>query len=136
MLFAGGCKNEPANEAPKPASTAATQRTLSPATPAIPEPASGSAEARKIFKSRCIVCHGESGTGNGPGAAALNPKPRNYTDSAWQKSATDDEIRNAILLGGAAVGKSSGMPPNPDLRDKPEVLDGLVKIVRSFANSD
>ncbi len=70
--------------------------------------------------------------GNGPGAAQLNPKPRNYTDKAWQKSVTDDQIKNTILLGGAAVGKSPIMPANPDLDGKPEVVDGLVNIVRSF----
>jgi hypothetical protein len=81
------------------------------------------------------VCHGESGTGNGPGAAALNPKPQNYTDPVWQKATKDEEIRKAILLGGAAVGKNPAMAPNPDLKGKPEVVDGLVAIVRSFAHA-
>ena len=48
-------------------------------------------------------------------AAALNPKPRNYHDQAWQKSVTDDQIKKAITLGGAAVGKSPIMPASPDL---------------------
>lgn len=88
-------------------------------------------EMTQMFKMRCSPCHGEGGHGDGPGAAALNPKPRNYTDVAWQKSVTDDQIRKTILYGGAAVGKSPMMPPNPDLDGKPE-LDGLVAIVRGF----
>lgn len=95
---------------------------------------SGQAEAKRIFKARCSVCHGESGTGNGPGAAALNPKPRNYTSAEWQKSVTDEEIAKIIVQGGAAVGKSAGMPNNPDLASKPEVVDALVKLVRSFGD--
>ena len=89
-------------------------------------------EARTTFKQVCATCHGENGTGDGPGAAALNPKPRNYTDHAWQAAVTDDQIRQTILMGGAAVGKSPAMPAQPQLRDKPEVVDALVRIVRSF----
>jgi mono/diheme cytochrome c family protein len=92
-----------------------------------------SAAAKEIFDSRCSACHGTSGKGDGPGAAALNPKPRDYTDKAWQSSVTDEQIKKTILLGGAAVGKSPIMPASPDLDSKPEVVDGLVKIVRSFS---
>lgn len=87
--------------------------------------------ARELFKTRCVPCHGETGAGNGPGAAALNPKPRNYTDATWQASVTDEQLKKTILYGGAAVGKSPNMPGNPDLDGKPE-LDGLVAVVRSF----
>jgi hypothetical protein len=81
------------------------------------------------------MCHGETGKGDGAAAAALNPKPRNYTDAEWQKSVTDDQIKKTITGGGASVGKSPIMPAQPDLASKPEVLDGLVKIIRGFAAS-
>lgn len=90
--------------------------------------------AREVFNSRCSACHGTSGKGDGPGAATLNPKPRNYTDGRWQASVTDEQIKKTIVYGGAAVGKSPMMPASPDLDAKPEVVDGLVKIVRSFAD--
>jgi mono/diheme cytochrome c family protein len=88
-------------------------------------------EVETMFTNRCTPCHGTTGHGDGSGAAALNPKPRNYTDVAWQKSVTDEQIKKTILYGGAAVGKSPSMPANPDLDGKPE-LDGLVAKVRSF----
>jgi cytochrome c553 len=91
------------------------------------------AQAVTIFKARCSTCHGMDGKGNGAAAITLNPKPRNYTDPAWQKSVTDDHIREIIVKGGAAVGKSPNMLANPDLADKPDVVDALVKKVRSFA---
>ncbi len=97
-------------------------------TAAAPSPA---VAAQDLYKTRCVPCHGESGKGDGPGAAALNPKPRNYTDVAWQKSVKDDDINKTILYGGAAVGKSPLMPGNPDLDGKPE-LAALVTIVRAF----
>jgi mono/diheme cytochrome c family protein len=117
LLLLGGCsKSESAGSG-----AAATQAAVTP-------------EAQTMFKSRCAPCHGEGGHGDGPGAVALNPKPRNYTDSAWQRSVTDDQIRKTILYGGAAVGKSAAMPANPDLDGKPE-LDGLVGVVRRFNGS-
>jgi len=88
--------------------------------------------ARQIFGERCTPCHGKEGRGDGPSSAALNPKPRNYTDASWQRGATDAGITKAILEGGQAVGKSPVMPANPDLLQQPEVVAELVKIVRGF----
>lgn len=89
-------------------------------------------EAAETYKTRCATCHGEDGKGSGSAGAALNPKPRDYTDQAWQGSVTDDQIKSVILKGGAAVGKSPLMPGAPDLEQKPEVLNGLVAKVRSY----
>lgn len=90
------------------------------------------AEAKKLFGERCATCHGAEGKGDGAASAALNPKPRNYTDQEWQKTVTDQDLRDIIVKGGAGVGKSPLMPPNPDLADKPEVVNGLVALIRSF----
>lgn len=90
------------------------------------------AEAEETFSQRCATCHGTDGTGNGPAAANLNPKPRNYSDAQWQSTVTDDDLRKVIVKGGPAVGKSALMPPNPDLDGKPAVVDGLVAKIRSF----
>jgi cytochrome c553 len=111
------------------------------------EPAGGSAstgkgnaaltensEAKTVFETRCVLCHGKEGKGDGTGAVSLNPKPRNYSDKEWQKTVTDEEIKKTIVEGGVGVGKSPFMTPNPDLKDKPEVLEGLVKIIRGFAS--
>ncbi len=89
-------------------------------------------KATALYQERCSACHGASGKGDGPGASALNPKPRNYGDKAWQASVTDEQIKKTITMGGAAVGKSPIMPASPDLDGKPEVLEGLVKVVRKF----
>jgi mono/diheme cytochrome c family protein len=102
------------------------------ATPAAGGAAVDTAAARDIFKSRCSACHGNEGFGDGPGAAALNPKPRNYHDKTWQAKVTDDDIKKTVVYGGAAVGKSPMMPASPDLDAKPEVVAGLVGIVRAF----
>ncbi len=90
------------------------------------------AEAKSIMAQRCTLCHGLEGRGNGPAAGNLNPKPANYTDPAWQASVDDDTLRKAIIGGGPSVGKSMMMPANPDLKDKPQVVDELVKLIRGF----
>ncbi len=65
-------------------------------------------------------------------SASLNPRPRDYTDTKWQASVTDDQLKETILKGGQGVGKSPMMPGQPQLADHPEVLDGLVQIIRGF----
>jgi len=92
------------------------------------------AEAKDIYKVRCAMCHGPNGNGDGPTSATLNPKPRDFGSKEWQKSETDSQLRAVILGGGASVGKSPLMPPNPDLNNKPQVADELVKIVRGFGS--
>ncbi len=106
------------------------------ATAPAPEYASPAEEARAVFTQRCAPCHGPQGRGDGPSAAALNPKPRNYHDSAWQQTVTDEFIVKTILEGGMAVGKSDVMPANPDLEQKPQVLSELVKMLRAFGRED
>lgn len=118
------------NEKPPPPSNGVL--TAQESGPAAKRPSTGDSEAQRIFMTTCATCHGTDGTGNGPAAASLEPKPRNYTDPAWQESVTDDDIKNIIVQGGQAVGKSAMMPPNPQLKDQPETLDGLVKIIRGF----
>ncbi len=90
------------------------------------------AEAITIFNTRCAACHGMNGMGDGIAAAALNPKPRAYSDKAWQASVDDSHIAKVIVEGGAAVGKSAMMPANPDLKDKPEVVKALVAKIRTY----
>ena len=89
-------------------------------------------EAQQIFSTRCAACHGPTGHGDGPGAASLDPKPRNYHDQAWQDSVSDDEIEKAIVYGGSAVGRSPMMVGNPDLASKPATVAALREIVRNF----
>src|SRR6185295_9190126 len=36
------------------------------------------------FAQLCSGCHGPNGQGDGPAGVALTPKPRNFTDAAWQ----------------------------------------------------
>jgi mono/diheme cytochrome c family protein len=92
-------------------------------------------QAQQIFATRCTACHGPEGRGDGPGAAAMDPKPRNYHDAEWQRTVTDKEIEAAIVYGGSAVGRSPLMVANPDLGSKPAVVSALREIVRNFGKT-
>jgi hypothetical protein len=90
-------------------------------------------QAQKMYASVCANCHGLDGTANTQIAQQLNPRPRAYTDAAWQASITDDQIKQIILQGGGPLGKSPMMTGHPELAQQPGVLAGLVKIIRGFA---
>jgi mono/diheme cytochrome c family protein len=88
--------------------------------------------AKEIWDTRCTSCHGANGGGDGPGAGALNPKPRSFKDKKWQAATDDAAIKKVIVEGGKAVGLSESMPGNPDLKDKGPVVDQLVAMIRGM----
>ena len=90
----------------------------------------GQSDGQRIFQTRCFVCHGRDGKGDGPSATGLAEKPQDLTDPNWQKSNTDDLIGIVIKEGGVAIGKTGAMPPNPDLNK--EQIQSLVAFVRSL----
>src|SRR5437016_3769142 len=114
------------------APAAAVSASAGPAATAVKITPEARQEAQQVFATRCSVCHGTEGRGNGPGGGGLVPSPRNYHDPEWQKSRTDDQIEQAIVYGGAAVGRSPAMVANPDLGGKPVVVAALRDIVRGF----
>lgn len=138
FVLVGCSKDKPAEKA---GAEAAAAKKAEPAAEAKAAPAAAGehailaevgGEAATIFKQRCSTCHGLTGKGDGAAAAALNPKPRSFEDAAWQATINDDHIKKVIVEGGASVGKSPLMAPNPDLKGKDDVLAGLVKIVRGM----
>lgn len=92
------------------------------------------AEGRALYEQRCVSCHGLGGKGDGPAAAYLNPKPRDHTSISWHEVATDARIAQVIGEGGASLGKSPLMPPQPDLKNTAR-LQSLVQYVRSLRGS-
>jgi mono/diheme cytochrome c family protein len=53
--------------------------------PSTPAPAAGvNAQGAAVFKLHCATCHGESGKGDGIGAAALPVKPRDLTGEPYK----------------------------------------------------
>jgi len=57
--------------------------------PATPE---ALAAAEQLFSDNCVLCHGEKGVGDGPGAKTIKVKPANFTDPKLQASETDGAL--------------------------------------------
>lgn len=84
------------------------------------------------YKLYCATCHGETGKGDGIGAAALNPKPRDFTDKAVMATIPDSEVFKAIKEGGAAVGKSPMMIAWGMLLKEDQQIHDVAAYVRSL----
>lgn len=56
-------------------------------------------KGKAAFMVNCAACHGEKGAGDGPGAAALNPKPRNFTTDPFKQGETPDAVFKTVSTG-------------------------------------
>jgi len=111
VLLIGGCSRAPEVEA---AHTIATD----------------AQEGEKIFQTRCFVCHGREGKGNGPASTGLGATVRDLTNVSWQDSTSDETIRSVVRNGAQAVGGSIAMAPNRDLSDAQ--IQSLVRYIRQL----
>lgn len=132
LSLACGSGEAPSAQSSPPPAAAPSAPPEPAAAPAAASSGNAVAEAEQIFSMRCVTCHGAQGAGDGPGSAALNPKPRDFRDAAWQASVDDEHLNKIIQYGGVAVGKSPAMPGNPDLMSKPEVVAALVAQIRGL----
>jgi mono/diheme cytochrome c family protein len=73
-------------------------------------PGGNAANGKKLADTNCVSCHG-SGKGDGPAAAALNPKPADWT-SAKVQGESDGELFWKISTG------RGPMPPWKHLSEK------------------
>jgi mono/diheme cytochrome c family protein len=96
----------------------------------------GDAQAgQSKFQTLCATCHGQTGRGDGPAAAALRPQPRDMSDDEWQESVDDDFLRTVIRNGGTAVGLSPMMTPfGHALND--EEIENVVAYIRTLDDGD
>lgn len=93
---------------------------------AMKNPQSGApsvAAGKKSAETNCVTCHGPGGKGDGPAAAALNPKPADWT-GAKVKADSDGTLFCKVSNG------RGPMPPWKHLPDK-ERWD-LVNYIRSL----
>jgi mono/diheme cytochrome c family protein len=70
------------------------------------------ASGKSIFAINCASCHGPAGKGDGPAAAALNPKPRDFTSGFWRYGGGVARVVRTITEGspGTAMAPFPGIP--------------------------
>jgi mono/diheme cytochrome c family protein len=99
--------------------------------------AADAAAGKTAFTTNCASCHGDSGKGDGPVGAALNPPPRDFSKGEFKfdtdgdgKTGTDADLKNVIQKGGGAYGGSVLMAPWPSLSDAD--ITNLIAHIRSL----
>lgn len=97
----------------------------------LPYPLSAAENGPSLYKNFCASCHGASGKGDAPAAAAFNPKPRDMTDCKVMEAESDDTLFKIIKDGSKSVGRSSGMPGFGGALKDPQIQE-LVIHTRSF----
>jgi mono/diheme cytochrome c family protein len=120
-----------AGAAPSADATAAAQGTT--ATPAGAAAGSGA----QVFQTYCVTCHGAGGKGDGPAAAALEPKPASFASNDFRldpngngKKGELDDIKAVVRDGAAKHGGSPLMAPWPML--SAEQLQAVAEHVKSL----
>jgi len=81
---------------------------------------------KTLYLQNCMTCHGDTGKGNGPAAAALNPKPKDLTASHVAKQ-KDGELYWKIKNG------RSPMPSFGSALDRKQIWQ-VVSYLRNMKN--
>jgi mono/diheme cytochrome c family protein len=124
--------NGAATTTPPPAGSAGSGASAASDSAAHPAAAGGGIEpgaelGERVFKVRCVLCHGPEGRGNGVAAGSLRPNPpRNFHDAAYMTSRTDDQLLLSIHNG------KNAMPPWKGILSEVE-MKSVLMYVRKFA---
>lgn len=118
-----GCSSEEDSRAAA-SGTAKSAASANTVTPAMVE------RGRAIYKVNCVACHGDTGKGNGPAAAAMKPPPRDHTEYAYMSTLTNKQLADVIKMGGAIKGRPL-MPSHPQIGGAD--MDALVAYVRTLS---
>ena len=97
-------------------------------------PAPSVAEGRTLYRANgCITCHGPDGHGDGPIAATLAPRPRDFRDRAAFKQGNNESAIASTLAHG--IRKGGAMPVFPHLSERERrSLAAFVRALQTPSN--
>ncbi len=95
---------------------------------ASPARAADAGNGKTIFDRQCAVCHGDTGHGDGPAAALMSPRPRNFQKGLFKLRSTEsgelpttEDLVKTVTNGMPGT----GMPSFRDL-DEQDIADAVV----------
>lgn len=91
--------------------------------------AAAAADGKTIYTTNCASCHGEKAMGDGPAAAALNPKPQDLRGN--QASLSDAYMIWRISEGGAMAPFNSAMPAWKGILTEEQIWQ-VITFIRSL----
>ena len=85
-------------------------------------------KAKSTYEENCLMCHGETGKGDGPMASMLKERPPDVSDAKILGEMTDGEIFWVI---------TKGVKPMPPFENKISEEDrwGMVHLMRSMSKT-
>ena len=90
-------------------------------------------KSRQLYQWYCTQCHGDNGRGDGVNAPSLVDPPRDHTKADYLETRSDQQLFDAIKLGGLAVGRAPCMPAWGYTFDD-VTINSLVKYIREICD--
>ena len=125
-----GCDSEPTpHQAQAKKTDAIVQKDFQPAM----DVSSVTEKTRQVYRRYCAQCHGVKGHGDGINAPYLVVPPRDHTKGDYLETRSDQQLFDAIKLGGLAVGRAPCMPAWEHTFEN-ETIHSLVNYIRELCD--
>lgn len=122
----GATQHQPVN-APSPAAEKKVDMSLP-----LPDGLAGEAQdGRAYYTTNCIACHGEKGDGKGPRAYFINPRPRDFLESASRARLNRPALFEAISNGR----QGTEMPAWGKVLDAKQIADLAEYVFETFISA-
>jgi mono/diheme cytochrome c family protein len=90
------------------------------------------AQGKRIFYHQCVWCHADATPAGPSNRSNLTPVPPLLNDGAVLNAESEENMRNIVTLGGAALGKSAMMPAYGRMLSAEEIRS-LIAFTRAIA---
>ena len=90
------------------------------------------AQGKRIFYQQCVWCHADATPAGPSNRSNLTPVPPLLNDGAVLNAESEENMRNIVTLGGAAMGKSAMMPPYGRMLSAEEIRS-VIAFTRAIA---